>query len=112
PAALPFDRARLDGHDKRKSASAAVQAPLECGGCERVEPRGGMSKRIASTNAARFETSPVTYEQRNRIQRRTVLVLASATVLGGLGAGATLSVGALLLAEVSGNEAISGLASA
>lgn len=47
-----------------------------------------------------------------RLQRRVVWVLAIATVLGGLGVGATLSVGALLLAEVSGNDAISGLASA
>lgn len=47
-----------------------------------------------------------------RLQRRTVWVLSLATVLGGLGVGATLSVGALLLAEVSGNDAISGLASA
>lgn len=46
------------------------------------------------------------------IQRRTLWVLSTATVLGGLGVGATLSVGALLLAEVSGEDAISGLASA
>lgn len=46
------------------------------------------------------------------LQRRTVLVLSAATILGGLGVGASLSVGALLLAEVSGNDAISGLASA
>lgn len=51
-------------------------------------------------------------EQLVRIQRRTVLVLATATILGGLGVGAALSVGALLLAEVSGNDAISGLGSA
>lgn len=47
-----------------------------------------------------------------RIQRRTLWVLAAGTVLGGLGVGAALSVGALLLAQVSGNDAISGLASA
>lgn len=47
-----------------------------------------------------------------RLQRRTVWVLSLVTILGGLGVGATLSVGALLLAEVSGNDAISGLASA
>lgn len=47
-----------------------------------------------------------------RIQRQTVWVLATATVLGGLGVGASLSVGALLLAEVSGSDAISGLGSA
>ena len=45
-------------------------------------------------------------------QRRTLLVLSTATILGGLGVGASLSVGALLLAEVSGSDAISGLASA
>ena len=46
------------------------------------------------------------------IQRRTLWVLSIATILGGLGVGASLSVGSLLLAEVSGNDAISGLASA
>lgn len=46
-----------------------------------------------------------------RHQRRTIIVLAVSTILGGLGIGAAVSVGALLLAEVSGNEAISGLAS-
>ena len=46
------------------------------------------------------------------LQRRTVLVLSLATILGGLGAGATLSVGALLIAEVSGIDAVSGLSSA
>lgn len=46
------------------------------------------------------------------LQRRTIGVLSVATILGGLGVGAALSVGSLLLAEVSGNDAISGLASA
>jgi len=46
------------------------------------------------------------------LQRRTLIVLSLATILGGFGVGASLSVGALLLAEVSGNDAISGLASA
>jgi MFS family permease len=46
------------------------------------------------------------------VQRRTLWTLSIATILGGLGVGAALSVGALLLAEVSGNDAISGLASA
>lgn len=45
------------------------------------------------------------------VQHRTLWVLAISTVLGGLGIGASVSVGALLLAEVSQNEAISGLAS-
>jgi len=45
------------------------------------------------------------------LQRRTIAVLSTATILGGLGVGSALSVGALLLAEVSGMDAISGLAS-
>ena len=47
-----------------------------------------------------------------RLQRRTLLVLSTATILGGLGFGASASVGALLLAEISGQDAISGLAAA
>ncbi|UTX54368.1 MFS transporter [Leucobacter aridicollis] len=47
-----------------------------------------------------------------KLQRRTLIVLSTATILGGLGFGASASVGALLLAEVSGNDAISGLAAA
>lgn len=54
----------------------------------------------------------LTEAQIARLQRRTIWVLSIATILGGFGVGATLSVGALLLAEVSGNDAISGLASA
>ncbi|MGH1562434.1 MFS transporter [Mumia sp. DW29H23] len=44
------------------------------------------------------------------IQRRTVGVLASSQVIGGLGAGAALSVGALLVKDVSGSSAWAGLA--
>ncbi|WP_231554482.1 MFS transporter [Arthrobacter sp. L77] len=43
-------------------------------------------------------------------QRRVIRVLVSAQVLGGLGAGATLSLGALLAAETSGSSAWSGMA--
>ena len=65
-----------------------------------------------SGNRAEAHSLPLTPEDQARLQRRTVAVLAASTILGGLGAGAALSVGALLLAEVSGNDAISGLASA
>jgi MFS family permease len=44
------------------------------------------------------------------VQRRTVWVLALAQVLGGVGVGATISVGAILAAEVSGSESWSGMA--
>lgn len=47
-----------------------------------------------------------------RIQRRTVRVLSIGQVLGGIAFGATLSLGAVLAAEISGDEAFSGLAAA
>jgi MFS family permease len=47
-----------------------------------------------------------------RIQRRTVAVLAAAQVLGGVAFGATLSLGVLLAADVSGDESVAGLATA
>ncbi|RGE18818.1 MFS transporter [Leucobacter sp. wl10] len=47
----------------------------------------------------------------NGAQRRIVAILSLATVLGGLGVGASLSAGALLIAEVTGNDALSGLGS-
>ncbi len=43
-------------------------------------------------------------------QRRVVRVLAAAQILGGVGMGATLSLGALLAADLSGSSAFSGLA--
>jgi MFS family permease len=49
-------------------------------------------------------------EELHRIQRRTVRGLASGQVLGGFGLGSTLSVGALLAAEISGSTALSGAA--
>lgn len=44
------------------------------------------------------------------IQRKVVRVLVSAQILGGVGLGATVSVGALLASEVSGSPAWSGMA--
>jgi MFS family permease len=46
------------------------------------------------------------------VQRRTVWVLSIGQVLGGLAFGATVSLGAVLAAEISGDEAFSGLAAA
>ena len=45
-----------------------------------------------------------------RLQRRTVWLLSAGQVLGGFAIGATLSVGALLAADISGSEAWSGMA--
>lgn len=46
------------------------------------------------------------------IRRRTVLVLSLAQVLGGIAFGATISLGAVLAADISGDDALSGLATA
>jgi MFS family permease len=47
-----------------------------------------------------------------RVQRRSVWVLSLGQILGGLAFGATLSLGAVLAAEISGDESFSGLAAA
>jgi MFS family permease len=47
-----------------------------------------------------------------RVQRRTVWVLSLGQVLGGLAFGATLSLGAVLAARISGDDSFSGLAAA
>ncbi|MDF2561458.1 MAG: transporter [Microbacterium sp.] len=54
----------------------------------------------------------LTAAQQAAVQRRTVLVLSFGQVLGGIAFGATVSLGALLAADISGNDALSGLATA
>jgi MFS family permease len=50
-------------------------------------------------------------ESRDGARLRTIAVLVAGQVLGGVSAGATISLGALLAADVTGDEALSGLAS-
>lgn len=54
----------------------------------------------------------LTDEQQAAVQRRTVVVLSLGQVLGGIAFGATVSLGALLAADLSGSDALSGLATA
>ncbi|HWS50945.1 MAG TPA: MFS transporter [Microbacterium sp.] len=54
----------------------------------------------------------LTPQQQAAVQRRTVLVLSLGQVLGGIAFGATVSLGALLAADISGSDALSGLATA
>ncbi|MGF2948238.1 MFS transporter [Microbacterium alcoholitolerans] len=56
--------------------------------------------------------SAVTSDSLRAVQRRTVLVLSVGQVLGGIAFGATVSLGALLAADLSGDDALSGLATA
>ncbi|MGB3374026.1 MAG: MFS transporter, partial [Microbacterium sp.] len=56
--------------------------------------------------------SDLALEQLPALQRRTVLVLSLGQVLGGIAFGATVSLGALLAADLSGDDALSGLATA
>lgn len=58
------------------------------------------------------ETASLSVGELARVQRRTVAVLSLGQVLGGLAFGATLSLGAVLAAELSGDEAFAGLAAA
>jgi hypothetical protein len=48
----------------------------------------------------------LTAAQQAAVQRRTVLVLSSGQVLGGIAFGATVSLGALLAADISGSDAL------
>lgn len=54
----------------------------------------------------------LTEPDRSRIQRRTVRILSLGQILGGIAFGATVSLGALLAADISGSDALSGLATA
>ncbi|WP_295011090.1 MFS transporter [uncultured Microbacterium sp.] len=54
----------------------------------------------------------VALDERARVQRRTVRILSLGQVLGGIAFGATVSLGALLAADISGSDALSGLATA
>lgn len=54
----------------------------------------------------------LTAAEQRAVQRRTVLVLSLGQVLGGIAFGATVSLGALLAADISGDDALSGLATA
>ena len=56
------------------------------------------------------QTLPITAEAVAEAQRRTRRVLMVGQVLAGLGMGSTLSIGAILAAEISGSPAFSGMA--
>ncbi|MCR2763600.1 MFS transporter [Microbacterium sp. zg.B48] len=69
----------------------------------------------APSSPAQTDAAPpggVSPEELIRIRRRTLWVLSSGQVLGGVAFGATVSLGAVLAAEISGDEAFSGLATA
>ena len=70
-------------------------------------PDPGEAAGAPATTASR--TAVDAQEQRSQ-QRRVVQVLAAGQVLGGLGTGATLSLGALLITDVAGSSAWSGMA--
>jgi len=54
--------------------------------------------------------TPVDGERDSALQKRVVRVLVAGQILGGIGMGATLSLGALLAADLSGSSAWSGMA--
>lgn len=66
----------------------------------------------SSSLAHPLTESAVDPDEIARVQRRTVRVLAGGQVLGGIAFGATVSLGALLAADLSGQESLSGFATA
>src|SRR6187402_250776 len=58
------------------------------------------------------DAAALTPEAISGVQKRTVWVLSAGQVLGGLAFGASISLGTVLAAEVSGDEAFAGLATA
>lgn len=65
---------------------------------------------MPSSSSAPTTSSTTTAPDLPAIQRRTVRVLIAAQILGGIGIGSTLSIGAVLAANISGSEALSGSA--
>lgn len=49
-------------------------------------------------------------QQVQQIRRKSILILAAGQILGGLGAGATLTLGSLLIVSVSGLDSLAGMA--
>ena len=86
------------------------------GHCGRVSLRpgwpggAGVGHHAPMTSPPPAPTRSVSDEQRAVLQRRVLAVLATGQILGGLGVGATLALGALLVTEVSGSGALSGMA--
>ncbi|MET0736134.1 MAG: MFS transporter [Microbacterium sp.] len=67
---------------------------------------------MAPDESSPSDSATLTPQAVAAVQRRTVWVLSIGQVLGGLAFGATVSLGAVLAAELSGDEAFSGLAAA
>src|SRR6478735_9789062 len=74
--------------------------------------RSAIPPAMAETGSEPAVDIAPTDDELARVQRRTVWVLSGGQVLGGLAFGATLSLGAVLAAELSGEDAFSGLAAA
>ena len=56
------------------------------------------------------EQSSLDDQQIQRIRRKSISVLAAGQILGGLGGGATLTLGSLLIVDVSGFDELAGMA--
>jgi len=67
---------------------------------------------VSASDAVLTAPEDATPEAVRRVRVRTVWVLSLGQVLGGLAFGATISLGAVLAADISGDESLSGLATA
>ena len=69
-------------------------------------PRLWISSRVCDT----FTVTLALDVDPQRVQGRTVLTLMGSQTLGGIGVAAGIAVGAIVAADVSGSDALSGLA--
>ena len=65
---------------------------------------------MSATPAPNPDAVALTDDDIRAVRRRSMVVLITGQVLAGIGMGATLSAGALLITEVSGSETLSGMA--
>lgn len=74
------------------------------------EPPAGAAPRSPAASGTPPALIPTPAPHTARLQRRVIPVLVGGQILGGIGMGATLSLGSLLAAQLSGSNAWSGMA--
>lgn len=65
---------------------------------------------IALTRSFENDDAAMSQSQIQHVRRKSIAVLAAGQILGGLGGGATLTLGSLLIVDVSGLDALAGMA--
>ncbi|WHF24962.1 hypothetical protein QJS66_12075 [Kocuria rhizophila] len=101
-------------HRPRRPGCRTLRPLPRCGPMRAAQAgRSAARSRAAASSAIVGRQLPARASRRAGgpgpgLRRRVLTVLALGQILGGLGTGATLALGALLIAGVSGNSALSG----